>query len=111
MAKGRILVYAQDIIQQMNGSAAQSDLADFFESELDIISQMTNKKIDGHICYLTEKATHGDEQALYRLQVLVNKKTDLNKLLDRVFNARAIVKIKDEVDTRYDRWHYRFLKA
>ena len=30
MAKGRILVYAQDIIQQMNGSAAQSDLADFF---------------------------------------------------------------------------------
>lgn len=111
IAKGRILIYAQDIIQQMNGPTAQSDLTAFFESDLDAIVQLTSKKIDRHVCYLTEKASHGDEQALYRLQVLVNQKADLNKLLDRVFNPRAIAKIKDEIDTRYDRWHYRFLKV
>lgn len=111
IAKGRILIYAQDIIQQMNGPTAQSDLAAFFENDLDAIVQLTSKKIDRHVCYLTEKASHGDEQALYRLQMLVNRKADLNKLLDRVFNPRAIAKIKDEIDTRYDRWHYRFLKV
>lgn len=111
IAKGRILIYAQDIIQQMNGPTAQSDLAGFFENDLDAIVQLTSKKIDRHVCYLTEKASHGDEQALYRLQILVNRKADLNKLLDRVFNPRAIAKIKDEIDTRYDRWHYRFLKV
>lgn len=111
IAKGRILIYAQDIIQQMNGPTAQSDLAGFFEKDLDAIVQLTSKKIDRHVCYLTEKASHGDEQALYRLQMLVNRKADLNKLLDRVFNPRAIAKIKDEIDTRYDRWHYRFLKV
>lgn len=111
IAKGRILIYAQDIIQQMNGPTAQSDLASFFENDLDAIVQLTSKKIDRHVCYLTEKASHGDEQALYRLQMLVNRKADLNKLLDRVFNPRAVAKIKDEIDTRYDRWHYRFLKV
>lgn len=109
-AKGRIMVHAQDIIQQMNGSESQPHLAKFFENEFENISQTTNKKIERHFNYLTERACHGDNQALNRLQMLTKKKSELNKLLDRVFNSRAIAKIKDEVDTYYDRWYYQFLK-
>lgn len=108
-AKGRILVFSQDIIQQVNGSEASLDMAAFFEKELDAITQPTNIKIDRHVKYLIEKASYGNIDALARLRSLVNKKSERDKLLDRLFNTRAIAKIKDEVDTRYDRWHYQYL--
>lgn len=115
-AKSRILMQAQDIIQQMNGPQSQQNLAEFFQSEYDKISQSTHQKIERHFNYLADRACHGDMEALKRLQQLVllkgqdNDKSALEAMLDRMFNARAIAKIKDEVDSAYDRWQYRFLK-
>lgn len=109
--KGRILIYAQDIIQQMNGPEAQPHLTEFFEKKYEVIAQATNMKIERHFNYLTERACHGDNQALARLKILSHRKGDLDKLLDRVFNARAVASIKDAVDTHFDRWHYEFLKS
>lgn len=110
-AKGRILLCAQDIIQQMNGPDAQSYMSEFFEEAGDAIAQSCTKKIDRHLHYLTERASGGDTQALSRLQQLVRRQGDLDGLLDRIFNERTKAKIKDEVDTYFDRWFYRFLKA
>lgn len=115
-AKSRILMQAQDIILQMNGPQSQQNLAEFFQSEYDKISQSTHQKIERHFNYLADRACHGDVEALKRLQLLVpikgqeNDKNALEAMLDRMFNARAIAKIKDEVDSAYDRWQYRFLK-
>ncbi|MGE3319238.1 MAG: hypothetical protein AB7I18_08065 [Candidatus Berkiella sp.] len=117
-AKSRILMQAQDIIQQMNGPQSQQNLAEFFQSEYDKISQTTHQKIERHFNYLADRACHGDMEALKRLQQLVpikgqesDAKSALETMLDRMFNARAIAKIKDEVDSAYDRWQYRFLKS
>lgn len=110
-AKGRILIHAQDIIQQMNGAEAQPHMSEFFEKEFEVIAQSTNKKIERHFNYLTERACHGDHQALTKLQGLTNRKGELDKLLDRVFNTRAVAAIKDAVDTHFDRWYYDFLKT
>jgi len=116
-AKSRILIYAQDIIQQMNGAQSQQNLENFFKDEYQIISESPNKKIDRHFNYLADRACHGDEQSLQRLQDLASRnstrqgeKTPLDLILDRIFNARAIFKLKDDVDTAYDRWFYHFLR-
>lgn len=116
-AKSRILREAQDIIQQMNGPQSQQNLSEFFQSEYDRISQGTYQKIERHFNYLADRACHGDVEALKRLYQLLPRQTDqmseptaLEIMLDRMFNARAVAKIKDEVDSAYDRWQYRFLK-
>lgn len=116
--KSRILREAQDIIQQMNGPQSQQNLSEFFQNEYEKIAQSTYQKIERHFNYLTDRACHGDVDALKRLQQLLpagqplesSDKTALEIMLDRMFNARAVAKIKDEVDSAYDRWQYRFLK-
>lgn len=117
--KSRILMEAQDIIQQMNGPQSQQNLAEFFQSEYEKIAQSTYQKIERHFNYLADRACHGDVEALKRLQQLLPKqqpdentdKTALDTMLDRMFNTRAVARIKDEVDSAYDRWQYRFLKV
>ncbi len=115
--KSRILREAQDIIQQMNGPQSQQNLAEFFQSEYEKISQSTYQKIERHFNYLADRACHGDVEALKRLYQLLPKQVDqgteqtaLETMLDRMFNTRAVARIKDEVDSAYDRWQYRFLK-
>lgn len=115
--KSRILMQAQDIIQQMNGPQSQQNLAEFFQSEYEKIAQSTYKKIERHFNYLADRACHGDLVALKRLQQLLprqdadgNEQSTLETMLDRMFNARAVARIKDEVDTAYDKWQYRFLR-
>lgn len=116
-AKSRILIHAQDIIQQINGPQSQHNLEAFLTSEYDNIAINTNKKIERHIHYLTDRACHGDVKAFSRLQELIptrnptaeGGKNPLEIMLDRIFNLRAIFKLKDDVDTAYDRWQYRFL--
>jgi len=116
--KSRILREAQDIIQQMNGPQSQQNLSEFFQSEYEKIAQSTYQKIERHFNYLADRACHGDVEALKRLQQLLpaqqpeetTEKSPLETMLDRMFNTRAVAKIKDEVDSAYDRWQYRFLK-
>lgn len=116
--KSRILMQAQDIIQQMNGPQSQQNLAEFFQSEYEKIAQSTYKKIERHFNYLADRACHGDLAALKRLQQLLPRQnadnevdeSKLESMLDRMFNARAVARIKDEVDTAYDKWQYRFLR-
>lgn len=119
-AKSRILMQAQDIIQQMNGPQSQQNLAEFFQNEYDKIAQTTYQKIERHFNYLADRACHGDLAALKRLQQLLPRvkteeaaptKSALDAMLDRMFNKRAVAKIKDEVDSAYDRWQYRFLRV
>lgn len=119
-AKSRILMQAQDIIQQMNGPQSQQNLAEFFQNEYDKIAQTTYQKIERHFNYLADRACHGDLAALKRLQQLLPRiksedaapaKSALDVMLDRMFNKRAVAKIKDEVDSAYDRWQYRFLRV
>lgn len=118
-AKSRILMQAQDIIQQMNGPQSQQNLTEFFQSEYEKIAQSTYQKIERHFNYLADRACHGDLDALKRLHQLLPRvkaddmpttKSALDVMLDRMFNNRAIAKIKDEVDSAYDRWQYRFLR-
>lgn len=116
-AKSRILMQAQDIIQQVNGSQSQQYLEEFFEEKYESIAISTYQKIERHFNYLADRACHGDLNALKRLKELTasqstlkqDEKSPLDLMLDRIFNSRAIAKIKDDVDTIYDRWHYRFL--
>lgn len=118
-AKSRILMQAQDIIQQMNGPQAQQHLDEFFREQYEQISASTDKQIERHFNYLTDRACHGDAKALARLQMLnqaekpakKGSKMPLESMLDRLFNQRAILKLKDDVDTIYDRWQYRMLRA
>lgn len=118
-AKSRILMQAQDIIQQMNGPQSQQYLEEFFNHEYEAISASTDKKIERHFDYLTDRAICGDIKALNRMQELNlvpkqgkdSEKNIFETMLDRLFNARAIAKLKDDVDTQYDRWHYGFLRA
>jgi hypothetical protein len=116
-AKSFILSQAQDIIQQVNGKAAQVHFDHFLKDEYDAIAISTYKKIDRHFNYLTDRACHGDLQALKRLQDLhrpttqPNGKNALEIMLERVFNARAIYKLKDDVDTAFDSWQYQYLKV
>lgn len=115
--KSRILMQAQDIILQMHGPQSQQHLEVFFAEKFEEFAQSTYYKIDRHFDYLTDRACHGDIKALQKLQMLISKQianTEQNKpaldlMLDRIFNYRALAKIKDDVDTQYDRWHYRFL--
>lgn len=116
-AKSRILRQAQDIIQQMNGPQSQQHLEEFFTLDYDAIAANTYKKIERHFNYLTDRVCHGDVKALKRLESLNQacNQSDVSKnsfeaMLDRIFNARAIFKLKDDVDTAYDRWHYQFLQ-
>ncbi|MFI4936929.1 MAG: hypothetical protein ACHQJ6_00280 [Candidatus Berkiellales bacterium] len=117
-AKSLILRQAQDIILQMHGAQSQQYLEEFFAYKYETIALNMYKKLDRHFDYLTDRACHGDLNALKKLSELIasasSKKEDpsaLDIMLDRLFNARAIAKIKDDVDTNYDRWHYRFLMA
>jgi hypothetical protein len=119
-AKSLILMQAQDIIQQMNGPQSQQYLEDFFTQEFENISTGTYQKIDRHFNYLTDRACHGDVKALKRLQELtpnnnvnesMSEKKPFEVLIERIFNARAVLKLKDTVDTAYDRWQYRYLSV
>ncbi len=118
-AKSLILREAQDIIQQMNGSTSQQYLETFFNQTYDMLSNSLNQKIDRHFNYLVDRACHGDIHALKRLQDLIPTKqsaksvvmTPFEVMIDRIFNTRAIFRLKDEVDTAYDRWQYDFLRV
>lgn len=117
-ARSRILMQAQDIIQQMNGGNSQQYLEAFFKEKYDVIAITIHKKIDRHFDYLTDRACHGDLKALQRLQELITtitgsegRKTKIDTMLERIFNVRTIAKIKDDVDTTYDRWQYSFLRS
>lgn len=105
-AKGRIMAQAKDVIQQMNGPQAQPLLDKFFKDQYEQIAISTYKKIERHFHYLADRACHGDLKALERLQGLVNSSSAIETMLDRLFNQRAAIKIKDDVDTIYDRWQY-----
>lgn len=118
-AKSLILREAQDIIQQMNGSTSQQYLEAFLNQTYQTLSDSINQKIDRHFNYLVDRACHGDVHALKRLQDLIPSKhtskaaimTPFDVVIDRIFNARAIFKLKDAVDTAYDRWQYDFLNV
>lgn len=115
-AKSKILSQAQDIIQQMNGPQSQTSLDNFFKEQYEIIANSTYQKIDRHFSYLEDRACHGDIKSLKRLQQLVAPIVNntislaLEQMLERILNKRAIAKIKDEVDSIYDSWRYRYLK-
>ncbi|MBS0290370.1 MAG: hypothetical protein JSS07_10115 [Proteobacteria bacterium] len=115
-AKSLILMQAQDIIQQMNGPQSQQFLESFFEQAFDNIAISTFQKIDRHFNYLTDRACHGDLKALNRMQDLglhlttAENKNALDNMVERIFNTRAILKLKDDVDTIYDRWQYAYLR-
>lgn len=117
-AKSQVLREAQDIIQQMNGSQSQQNLESFLEEEYDSFSENVYKKVDRHFDYLTDRACHGDVKALKRLQELIPTKPPLpgeeknafDIMLERIFNDRLLLQLKDDIDTCYDRWYYRFLQ-
>lgn len=113
-AKSRVLSQAQDIIQQMNGPQSQPYLEAFFNSEYDNIATSLYEKIERHFNYLADRACCGDMDALKRMQALVpsdqaSESTPLDKVLDRMLNGRTLAKLKDDMDTYYDRWYYQFL--
>lgn len=118
-AKSIILMQAQDIIQQMNGPQSQQFLESFFEEEYEGIANKIYQKLDRHFNYLADRAIHGDVSSLKRMQDLIPKSTNLQQgakhpfeiLVERMFNARTLFNLKDDVDTAYDRWQYRFLKV
>lgn len=116
-AKSIILIQAQDIVLQMNGPQSQSSMEAFFEQEYENVAAKIYQKLDRHFNYLADRACHGDISSLKRLQSLVpkvgksNAKAPFEVLVERMFNARAIFKLKDDVDTAYDRWQYKFLSV
>jgi len=118
-AKGRVLIHAQDLISQMNGPQSQSLLENFFLNEFENIALNTYKKIDRHFNYLTDRVCHGDVKALKRLQELnpiratikAGSKSALDLMLDRIFNNRAVFRLKNDVDNAFDYWQYRHLKS
>ncbi len=117
-AKSQVLREAQDIIQQMNGSESQLNLESFLEEEYESFSANVYKKVDRHFDYLTDRACHGDVKALKRLQELIptkpaqpgEEKNAFEVMLERIFNDRLLFQLKDDIDTCYDRWYYRFLQ-
>lgn len=113
-AKGRILTQAQDIIQQVNGPQSQQYLEHYFQEQYDSIAQHIYEKLDRHIQYLANRACNGDQRAFKRLKELnfTGKSTHANisvlsLLLDKVFNPRTVLKLKDQVDTTFDKWIYK----
>lgn len=117
-AKIRIVQLAEKTIQQINGQQLQSKLNHFFSEHYETISTHAYKKIDRHLNYLTDRACHGDLQALRRLFGLVPGRqtltqahnADLDAMLERIFNPRAITKMQDDIDTVFDVWQYRHLQ-
>ncbi len=117
-AKSMILRQAQDIVLQMNGPQSQANLEPFFEEEYAAFAEQIYQKLERHFNYLTDRACHGDIIALKRLKELTPKakendaaKPAFEVLVERMFNARANFKLKDDIDTAYDRWQYRFLSV
>lgn len=112
-SKGRILTQAQDVLQQVNGPQSQQYLEQFFDEQYDTIANHIHDKIDRHIQFLADRACHGDRKAFQKLKELnitgkslQGKITALSSMLDKVFNRRAILKLKDAVDTAFDYWYY-----
>ncbi len=102
----------------MNGPQSQQYLEEFFNEKYDSIAVSTYQKIERHFNYLTDRACHGDVKALKRMQELIptrtateNAKTPFDVMIERIFNARAVFNLKDDVDSAYDRWQYRFLSV
>lgn len=114
-AKSRILKQAQDLIQQMNGSASQRNIDLFFQEQYENIAKNLCMKIDRHFDYLADRACYGDLTALARLkELLASANSDVsqglfNDTITRIFNVRELIKIKNEVDTLYDKWQYQHL--
>ena len=117
-AKLRIVNLAETSLQQTNGQILQKKLNDFFSEHYEVISKHAYKKIDRHLNYLADRACHGDINALRRLYGLVPGRQTLTKahsqsldeMLARIFNRRAVEKMKDDIDTVYDVWQFRHLQ-
>tara|TARA_R110002110_G_scaffold121431_2_gene297288 strand:+ start:121404 stop:122453 length:1050 start_codon:yes stop_codon:yes gene_type:complete len=117
-AKSKILMYAQDLLLQVNGSESQQQLEAFFSEQYGKISYHTYKKLDRHFDYLTDRACCGDIKALKKMHMLIpNRKrpapngvSALDEMLNRIFNGRTLFQLKDDVDNTYDNWRYQGLR-
>ncbi|HKY69362.1 MAG TPA: hypothetical protein VJ205_00540 [Gammaproteobacteria bacterium] len=115
LAHQEILAIAKAIILQMNGPQPEGELFAFFEERYEAIADTIYFKIDRHLNYLTDRAAHGDLEALRKLYHLYQtpKKSKriltLEEMLSRIFSEKAIDTLKDQVDTLYDFWMYRTL--
>jgi len=111
--KHRILTQAKDIIQQMNGPQSPENIEAFFKNAYEHIAVSVYEKIERHFNYLADRACCGDVKALARMKALIPKEEEpspaLDSLLERLFNPRTLAKLKDDMDTYYDKWLYRAL--
>lgn len=107
----KVYHHARAMIEQTYGPQLESSLTNFFAHNHDKVCETTFNKIDRHINYLTDRAIHGDMDALKKLFKFYKDKATSNgsvdKMLDRIINGREIFRLKDHVDNLYDRWHYR----
>lgn len=113
-AKGKVYRVALDLIQQMNGPKSKETIDEFFNDQYESMIYHTNQKIDRHFDYLIDKACYGDIQAQKKLNALIpskkinkfNAQSPLDEMLDRMFNQRMLMQLKDDIDNSYDRWRY-----
>jgi hypothetical protein len=106
----KIYHHARTIIEQMHGAQSEAQLTNFFAQNHALVCQTTFTKIDRHISYLTDRATHGDIDALKKLFKLYRDQVQGNgtieEMLDRILNQDEISNLKDHVDNLYDKWTY-----
>lgn len=109
-AKSKIFREAQDLLQQLNGPDVQKTLDVFFDKKFEAMAYHTYKKIERHFNYLIDRAVCGDFKALQKLNQLTAKSkshtSPLDKMIERIFNARTLFQLKDDIDNAYDEWRY-----
>lgn len=109
----KVYRHARGIIEQNNGAQSEAKLTSFFAENHDDVCYTTFKKIDRHISYLSDRATHGDVDALKKLFRLYRDPVQANgtvdDMLNRILNEREIFALKDHVDNLYDKWTYKGL--
>ncbi len=114
-AHAHVYRHARGIIEQIHGPQIESHLQSFFSQYHDKICEHTFSKIDRHLSYLSDRATHGDMESLkklYRLYKMPAQKCqELKSMLERILNNEEIFKLQDLVDNYYDEWTYQSLKA
>lgn len=116
-AKSKILIEAQDLLQQMNGASALTEFEPFIQENFEQIADETYNKIDRHLNYLIDKAVSGNDEAYQKIKYLSQSsrvKAENNALkimVDRIFSARTLAQLKDRIDTQFDWWHYRHLRV